>query len=1019
MRNLLLAALTISASFVCAQETYPVNGTLEKDLTVYVIDNATLHTSATDTVFGSLVIKEGKLLAVGAADRYPSAVHIDATGCHIYPAFIDLWSEVGMPDQPRQKRELGPQDLSSKKGPFGWNEAIRPEVRAVEHLSREHKIEQAEKLRKAGFGAVLTHVQDGIMRGTGTLIALDQREHFAVLNTDAGSFGSFRKGSSTQDYPSSLMGAIALFRQTFYDANWYAEATNRRETNLSLEALNRTKALPWFFECTDKLDLLRAQKMADEFGLSLICRERGDSYQRMGAIAQAVEALVVDLNFPEPPDVSDPHLARLVPFSDLKHWELAAMNPAAIHHSGIPFAFTTDGLKDPAMALTNIRKAIAMGLPEQAALAALIETPARLIGAEEMLGALKVGMLANFIVTDGSPFAEGAKLYETWVLGKRHVHIDRDIPDLSGTYGLTMESQLNTLHIKGSPGAHSAELIVIRPKGETQDTTVLKVKLQQERERVALRFGPLDSLFNGVYRLSGHCFSDSRILKGDGEDPQGNRVLWAAVRESDHEARGAKKDDLVSPPSSQLVYPFTAYGRGEMPVMETLLIRNATVWTNDAQGIIEGGDVLIHEGKVRAVGRQIDVKAVFGKTMPDVVTYDATGLHLTPGIIDEHSHIAISRGVNEGTQASSAEVSIATVVNSEDVNIYRQLSGGVTAAQLLHGSANPIGGQSAIVKLRWGATPDEMLIQNAAPFIKFALGENVKQSNWGAYYTSRFPQTRMGVEQVYYDHFIRASEYEREWKQWAAQADTRRRRNNQPRPSAPRRDLEMETLVEILNKERFISCHSYRQDEINMLMHVADSMGFVVNTFTHILEGYKVADKMRKHGAGGSSFSDWWAYKFEVKDAIPYNGAVLWSQGVVTAFNSDDAEMARRLNQEAAKAVKYGGVPEEEALKFVTLNPAKLLHLDDRMGSITVGKDADLVLWNEHPLSIYAKAMVTFVDGRRMFDREDDLKLREAMKHERARIIQRMLDAGAAGGSKPTEKLPQHYHCNTLTEEIR
>ena len=404
---------------------------------------------------------------------------------------------------------------------------------------------------------------------------------------------------------------------------------------------------------------------------------------------------------------------------------------------------------------------------------------------------------------------------------------------------------------------------------------------------------------------------------------------------------------------------------------------------------------------------------------------DGRGKHVTPGVIDEHTHIAVDRGVNEGTQASSAEVWIGHAVNSEDVNMYRQLSGGVTCAQILHGSANPIGGQSAIIKFRWGAEPQDLLYEEAVPFIKFALGENVKQSNWGDGYRSRFPQTRMGVEQVYYDHFIRAREYGQAQIEYrAALRNAKRKDIREGRgPVAPRVDLELETLLQILNEERFVTCHSYRQDEINMLMHVADSLGFRLNTFTHILEGYKVADKMAEHGAGGSSFSDWWAYKYEVKDAIPYNGAVLHNQGVVTAFNSDDAEMARRLNQEAAKAYKYGRVPEEEALKFVTLNPAKLLHIDHKTGSLKPGKDADVVVWSDHPLSINAKAEQTFVEGIRCFDVDRDLALRDAMRTERARLTAKMYNAGQSSGAgalkRPSERIQSHYHCDTLTDENR
>lgn len=264
----------------------------------------------------------------------------------------------------------------------------------------------------------------------------------------------------------------------------------------------------------------------------------------------------------------------------------------------------------------------------------------------------------------------------------------------------------------------------------------------------------------------------------------------------------------------------------------------------------------------------------------------------------------------------------------------------------------------------------------------------------------------MGVEQVYVDFFTRAKEYDKRKK---------------AKDVTLRPDLELEALAEILNNERFITCHSYVQSEINMLMHVADKLGFKVNTFTHILEGYKVADKMAARNVGGSTFSDWWAYKYEVIDAIPYNGALMNNEGVVVAFNSDDAEMARRLNQEAAKAVLYGGVPEEEAWKFVTLNPAKLLHLDDRIGSVKVGKDADVVLWSDHPMSVYAKAEQTYVDGIKFFDREKDKEMQAEVRKERSRLIQKMLAAKSSGGRTQGVRgqASFHYHCDTDIDEMR
>jgi imidazolonepropionase-like amidohydrolase len=424
-----------------------------------------------------------------------------------------------------------------------------------------------------------------------------------------------------------------------------------------------------------------------------------------------------------------------------------------------------------------------------------------------------------------------------------------------------------------------------------------------------------------------------------------------------------------------------------------VLLKNATVWTNEKDGILQNADVLLENGKIKAVGK--------GLSAGGAKVIDATGKHITPGIIDEHSHIAITGGVNEGAQSNSAEVRVADVVNPEDVNIYRQLAGGVTTSHLLHGSANPIGGQSQLIKLRWGKNAEELKFAGSDGFIKFALGENVKQSNFGT--GMRFPVTRMGVEQVFVDDFTRAKEYK---KALAGKG------------SSARRDLELDALVEILDNKRFITCHSYVQSEINMLIHVADSLGFKINTFTHILEGYKVADKMKAHGIAASTFSDWWAYKMEVAEAIPYNGAIMHNVGITTAFNSDDAEMARRLNQEAGKAVLYGGLPEEEALKLVTLNPARMLHIDSKVGSLKPGKDADVVIWSANPLSIYAKAEKTFVDGVAYWDMERDAKVRADQQTEKARIIKKMLDSKNKGGrtQRPAAPAQRIYNCETMEE---
>jgi imidazolonepropionase-like amidohydrolase len=416
----------------------------------------------------------------------------------------------------------------------------------------------------------------------------------------------------------------------------------------------------------------------------------------------------------------------------------------------------------------------------------------------------------------------------------------------------------------------------------------------------------------------------------------------------------------------------------------------------------------VEHGKIKAVGS--------GALYPSGLRrIDAKGRHLTPGLIDEHSHIGIRGGVNEWARSSSAEVRISDSVDPWSIHIYRQLAGGVTSAQLLHGSANPIGGQSALIKLKWGVSAEELLIKDAPGFIKFALGENVKRSN-SRDPKGRFPLTRMGVEQTFVDAFTRAEHY-RLIRQRPTSLTPARKVLSSPPVFAARRDLQLDAMVEILDSTRFISCHSYVQSEVLMLMSVADSFGFKVNTFTHILEGYKVAKEMADHGVGGSTFSDWWAYKFEVNDAIPYNAALMHQAGVVVAINSDDAEMGRRLNQEAAKTMKYGGISREDALKMITINPAKLLHLDGRTGSIEVGKDADLVLWSADPLSVYAHADMTFIEGIKYFDYSEQADHLRFLEHERARIIALMLADPSQEKEEIKSKAKAQYHCDTILEQ--
>ena len=981
-------ALTLS-SLVLAQETFPINGVKNTFEPIHAFTNANIVWAPGQILTNAnLLIQGDRILAADSTTAIPDhAIIHEMDGDYIYPSFIELHSEYGIPQKEKVRWKPQPQYQSIKSGAVAWNEAIHPEVKARNLF--KHNEKSANNYRKAGFGVVLTHQHDGIARGSGLLTTLaNESEHNTVLNGNASAHYSFNKGSSRQKYPSSLMGSIALLNQTYLDAEWYEQAP-KGEYNRSLEAWNELQDVPQFFEVGNKIDILRAWEIADEFEIDYIFFGAGDEYQRVNEIFETGFALVLPLDFPDAYDVSNPYAAEMVSLQKMKHWEMAPANARILAEKEIFFAFTSRNLEKKTDVLSNIKTALAHGLTQEDALAALTTNPAEMIEASADLGTLERGKLANFLICSGNLFEEG-EIYSNWIQGKEHIINRKNNFDARGNY---LINEKDTLIINGSLARHKAKII--------QDSTTIKVKLIQEGQHFTLEYET-----EGVYRISATYINGA--LEGKLNLPNGEWTKWSASFLSKEENTESKRENN-SEVIGNLWFPNMAYGWTEKPSQDNLLFKNATVWTNEQVGILSAADVAISNGKILAVGQGLIGNEIFGNEIFQEI--DATGKHLTSGIIDEHSHIAIDRGVNEGSQASSAEVSIANVVKSNDINIYRQLSGGVTTAQLLHGSANPIGGQSAIIKFRWGSAPEEMKLEGAAGFIKFALGENVKQSNWGDFERIRFPQTRMGVEQVFYDHFHQARAYEKTWKEYNTLSMSEKRRT-----VAPRENLEMNTLVEILNKERYITCHSYVQSEINMLMKVADSMGFTLNTFTHILEGYKVADKMKEHGAGGSTFSDWWAYKFEVNDAIPYNAALLQDMGVLTAINSDDAEMARRLNQEAAKAVKYGRATEEEAWKMVTLNPAKLLHIDHLVGSIKVDKDADLVLWSENPLSVYAKVEQTYVDGRCYFSLENDQELRARNKAERQRLIQKMLSEKDAG--KPTQKVkPEHhilYHCDTM-----
>lgn len=998
-----------------AQVTSPVNGVADPREGCYAFTNATIVKDGQTTLTKAvLVIREGKIVSVGTNVAIPKdAVTVDCSGKYIYPSLIDIYSDYGITVPQRPAPAGGgffaaQQFTSTVKGPYGWNQAIHSETNAASLFIADDS--KAKTLRDIGFGAVLTHQKDGIARGTGTFVTLASKaENLVVIKEKASAHYSFSKGTSTQSYPGSMMGSVALLRQTYLDGNWYKSRPAKEGLNLSLQAWNDMQGLPQVFEATDKWSILRADRIGDEFGVQYIIKAGNNEYQRIREISSTRAPLIISLNFPQAQEVDDPNDARFVSLSDMKHWELAPSNPGALEKANITFCLTTADLRDVKQFWTNLRKAIDYGLSENKAFEALTKAPATLLGVYDQVGSLEEGKLANFLITTGNLFNEKTTIIENWIQGSKYEVKGDAWTDIKGKYNLVIHTASGTMNYVLDVKSASSAIVIGR------DT--LTGRFSYDGKLVRLSFSPVagrrfpeprkDSAAwkdtterpggmsrqgsssgpgGPAIRLSG--VSNGDIWQGNGVDTAGNPVSWSATFSK--AAEPAPDTARRKPPvqSGGITYPFAAYGNSELPVQETLLIKNATVWTSEKEGKLENSDVLVKGGKIVQVGKNLaDASAR---------VIDGTGKHLTPGIIDEHSHIA-AFSINEGAQSVTSEVRIADNLNPEDINIYRQLSGGVTTSHILHGSANTIGGQTQLIKLRWGADDEGLKFRGADPFIKFALGENVKRTA-ATQGNTRFPDSRMGVEEVLMDAFTRASDYQKQVK--AAEENNKRKGAV---PATVRRDLELDALVEIMNQKRFITCHSYVQPEILYTMQVADKFGFRVNTFTHILEGYKVADKMKAHGANASTFSDWWAYKLEVQDAIAYNAAIMNAVGLNVCINSDDAEMARRLNQEAAKSVKYGNMSEEDALKMVTINPAKALHVNDRVGSIKVGKDADLVLWSDNPLSIYAQTLYTIVDGTVYFDREKDKEMRKQIAAERNRLIQKML---AEGRTSPGSTIP-------------
>jgi len=1104
--------------------TTPTEGLRDSRLRVDALENVQIAARPRETPYvGTILVSDGQIIAVGKDVAIPpTARRHDYQGKFAYAGFIDAYSEIAVPDPPRDA------------GAPHWNGNLMPQRTAAAVAGA---LGDAGKLRSQGITMRVVAPEGGILRGSSALVLCSDGNSRQVLVAPTAwqhltltvPRGRGAAAAARDSYPNSPMGATALVRQAFHDARWYREALGafradsrlpRVENDSALEALATAIDQSVFvFDAANERMAQRAAVVAQEFNLRAILRGSGREYRQLAEIVRSGLPILLPVDFPDPPKITTASAARETTLVDLMHWHFAPSNPGRLASSGVTLCLTSDGLKDPSFFLKQIRAAVEAGLTHDDALAAVTTNPAKLLGVEHLAGTIAPGRIGNLVITDKPWLDQDAAILETWIAGESFKIAAAALPasdPLAGDWELKfdlpqqatptapplalkmsllkkekekgIEGVLRLAASKSTPtppdapapqeeGQKAAEPQTA-PSSEEQSANAepkeeKKLSLDSmvlQRDRLTARIDlselggdlPAGNTFLAIsYVISEAQFEvidvalrlpDGRTVPGtaakiaalSGDAPSGD-TPGAAPGDTPGDTPGAAPGDTVAAggdtaaasdtaaatpqpteemaaeavasaasaaaadagsadgglaeepqdraPEITLVYPLGASGLTERPAAPAaVLFRGATLWTCGLSGIIEQGEVLVVDGKIAAVGTNLPVPE-------GCEILDLAGKHLTPGLIDCHSHMATDGGVNESGQGITAEVRIGDFLDPTDISIYRQLAGGLTTANILHGSANPIGGQNQVIKLRWGGTMDDLRFAGAPLGIKFALGENVKRR------TGRYPNTRMGVEQILRDQLLAAREYA---------AAHRRYRQGDRTMLPPRVDLQLEALAEIVSGDRWIHCHSYRQDEIVALLDVLDEFQIRIGSLQHILEGYKVADRMLAHGATASSFSDWWAYKFEVYNAIPYNGALMHDVGIVVSFNSDDAELARHMNTEAAKAVKYGGVPPSEALKFVTLNPAKQLRIDHRVGSLEAGKDADLVVWSGPPLSTMTRCEQTWIDGRCYFSLEIDAALRARDAAWHAALVQEVIEGkrstGGARQSRQEEEDRWHRH---------
>ncbi|MEM8933223.1 MAG: amidohydrolase family protein, partial [Acidobacteriota bacterium] len=937
----------------------------------------------------TVLVADGLIERIGPDVAIPAdAWVVDASGLTLYPGLIDPLTTLGLVEDDEEDDERG-----GGRGGRGGNEpapVLGPESRprtepwreAADHLDPEADF---ETWRQAGFTAAGLAVEDGFFRGRTSLIHLGTGE--AADRVLARSIAQRVDLAPVRGraFPSSLMGVIAYVDQTLLDTRHYQTATAayaddpsgrvqpRLERSLDALALDLAADRPFWMSADGDLAIDRALALASDHDLRAVLVGGHGAYNRVEALADARVSVVLSLDWPEAGSDRDPQADT--DFRTRVHRFMAVRTPQSLHDAGVPFAFTADGMSSPSQVFGKVRDALDAGLDEAIALRAMTLDAARLLGVDGRLGSIAEGKLAHLVLATAPPWSKDAEIHGVLVGGRYHAErveeegdVEPPTGDVSGTWALKIETPRGVRDVEATltmaeDGEVSGELVSERGASEIQKGRLSGTQLRFEAAR---------QMGSRTVEIAYSLAVDGETLGGTASagrmvfDLTGERTAQAAD-EPATEVAGDEVDAVTADELAEVMALYQGVGRA----MDTFAIVGATVYTVTGD-VIENGTVVVADGVIRAVGADVEVPA-------GAETIDAAGASLIPGIVDAHSHIAIDGAGNEGSLAVTSMVTIRDVVDPHDIAIYRALAGGVTTVNVLHGSANPIGGGNAVLKLRWGQDADGMLLDGAPAGIKFALGENPKRSRAaGQPGPRRYPATRMGVMDVIRQAFTEADAYRR-----ARQAH--REAGGDP-STAPRVDRKLAALAEILDGERLVHAHCYRADEILQLLRLAEEFGFRVATLQHVLEGYKVADEIAAHGAGASTFSDWWGFKVEAYDAIPYNAAMMTERGVLVSINSDSPEEMRHLNQEAAKAIRWGGLGENEALRLITLNPAIQLGIDDRVGSIEVGKDADLVLYDGHPLAARSRVLKTFVDGDLYFDMDLDRQRQAAVEAIEARL---------------------------------